>query len=152
NRGAPVAFRFDGSGFQPIDVPGFIVGVRGSRDDLIYAVGNRGLIARWDGRGFTAVQSPIASTLSDGFGGDEDEMYACGSDGDLLLGTMHGWERLLTFEGALHCVAKWNDTVWVGAGEDGLFKLEDEKLVSYKPKVLAERFDVRGSLLITAPN
>jgi hypothetical protein len=152
NGGAAVAFRFDGAGFQPVELPGFVVGMRGCRDDLIYAVGNRGLIALWDGRAFRAMQSPVASTLSDVFVASEDEMYACGTDGDLLVGTVHGWERILEFDGMLHCVAKWNDTVWVGAGQDGLFKLVDEALVLHKPRVLAQRFDTRASLLVTAPN
>lgn len=152
NRGAPVAFRFDGAGFQSVDTPGFIVAVRGSREDLLYAVGNRGLIARWDGKGFRAVESPVESTLKDLFVAGEDEMYACSVEGDLLVGTVHGWERLLEFDGELHCVAKWNGVVWIGAGKDGLFKLVDEALVLHKPRVLAQRFDARGALLVTAPN
>jgi hypothetical protein len=150
--GEAVTFVYDGKEWRQIDTPGLIGCVRGSRDDLIYAVGMRGLIARWNGHAFKAVHGPTPGNLSDVFVVSDDEMYACGTDGDLLTGSIHGWVRLMHYEGMLHCVAKWHDEVWVGAGEDGLFRLVDEQLELVKPNVHAERFDSRRDLLITTPS
>ncbi len=150
--GAPVAFLFSGTEWVEIDSPGLIGSIRGIRNDLIYAVGQRGLIARWDGHTFSVVHGPTDGNLSDVFIVSEDEMYACGTNGHLLQGTVYGWEELLRFDGMLHCVTKWNNMVWVGAGADGLFVLQNDELKLLKQTVKAERFDTRELLLITAPN
>ncbi len=151
-QGAPVAFLYGGTDWAEITAPGLIGGVRGVRDDLIYAVGQNGLIARWDGMKFNVVHSPINGNLTDVFVVSEDEMFACGTDGHLLIGTIHGWEELLKFDSMLYCIAKWGDYVWIGAGAEGLFFLKEEQLNIIKPSILAERFDTRENLLITAPN
>ena len=151
-RSDPVAFLYDGTTWREIGAPGHIGAIRGIRDDLIYAVGLKGLLARWDGSSFRTVHGPTDANLCDVFVASDDEMYACGHGGHLLQGTVHGWEVLLHHDGPLHCVARWRDAVWVGAGPGGLFKLVNERLELIKPNILAERFDTRNLLLITAPN
>jgi len=151
-RSDPVAFLYEGTAWREIASPGHIGCIRGVRDDLIYAVGLRGLIARWDGTSFRTVHGPTDANLCDVFVASDDEMYACGQGGHLLQGTVHGWEVLLQHNGPLHCVARWGDAVWVGTGPGGLFKLVNERLELFKPKVLAERFDTRGYLIGAAPN
>jgi len=151
-RSDSVAFVFNGDDWREIEVSGNIGAIRGIRDDLIYAVGLEGLIARWDGKAFRTVHGPTDGNLCDVFVASDDEMYACGQGGHLLQGTAHGWDVLLRHDKPLHCVARWRDEVWVGGGPGGLFKLVDGSLELFKPRALAERFDTRGYLLVTAPN
>lgn len=113
-------YLYDGRRWREIDAPGHVGAVRGIRDDLIYAVGLQGLIARWNGSAFRVVHNPSDGNLCDVFVASDDEMYACGQDGHLMQGTVHGWEQLLLYDGSLHCVAKWGETVWVGAGAERL--------------------------------
>lgn len=147
----PIAFHWDGSEWREVGSPGFILRAHGSAPDLVYGVGQRGLIARWNGStAFESVASPVAGTVSDVFVASEDEMYACTSEGELLQGTVHGWEVLLRHPVGLTCVAKWRDAVWVGA-EDGLYQLADEELTMVRPQARPIRFDARGELMITEP-
>jgi hypothetical protein len=152
HRGEPVAYRWNGSDWRQVATPGHIVGVHGVSRDLVYAVGQRGLIARWNGADkFDAVTSPAKGTLADVHVVSEDELYACGPDAELLQGTVRGWELLLEHERPLHCVAKWRDAVWIGAA-DGLYQRVDQGLVSIKDNISVRRFDARGELLMTIPH
>ncbi|MFK7989805.1 MAG: hypothetical protein AB8I08_27550 [Sandaracinaceae bacterium] len=151
HRGKPVAYHYDGSEWRPVATTGHIVGMHGASPDLIFAVGQKGYVARWNGSdAFEPMSSAATGTLSDVHVESADEIYACGPDGELVQGTTHGWEPVLRHELALHCITRWRDVVWVG-GLDGLFKLEDDKLVVAKDNLKPIRFDARGELLITQP-
>lgn len=152
HRRQPVAYRWDGADWRSVTAPGHMVGVHGVSRDLVVAVGQRGLIARWNGAdGFEAVTSPAKGTLADVHVVSKDEIYACGPDGELVQGTLHSWELLLEHERPLHCVAKWKDAVWIGAG-DGLHQLKDGALELLKDNIPAIRFDARGDLLMAVPH
>jgi len=145
-----VAYRFDGSSWSEIESPGEVTSMHGLSPKLVYAVGRRGLISRWDGQRWNKVQSPTQATLSDVFLADEDEMYAVG-DRIALQGSLHGWAHLADADTHLFGVAKWKGKVWVGAANDGLRKIERDKLVSVDPELQAERLDARGELLVASP-
>ncbi|MCA9579193.1 MAG: hypothetical protein KC668_27375 [Myxococcales bacterium] len=153
---APTMFHQDGRGWREVPTPGHVVAVHGTRPDLIFAVGLRGLIARWDGSTFVAMESPLSSVLRDVFVVSEDELYAVGTQGEVLRGTVHGWEIVTKHRNPLYCVAKWDGRVWVGAGKDGLFSLQVAlqvpSLVLEKDTIHAERMTVGETLLVTAPN
>ena len=149
---SPVAYHWNGSEWRKVHSPGHIVGVHGADRDLIVAVGHNGLVARWNGvDGFDAMTSAARGTLSDVHVVSEDEIYACGPDGELVRGTVHGWEAILKHPRSLHCVTAWGEKVWVG-GSDGLFTLSaKDTLDAIKPNLQPLRFDSRGDLLITQP-
>ncbi|MEZ4329386.1 MAG: hypothetical protein R3B40_29420 [Polyangiales bacterium] len=149
---APTMFHQDGRGWREVPTPGHVVAVHGTRPDLMFAVGLRGLIARWDGSAFVAMESPLSSVLRDVFVVSEDELYAVGTQGEVLRGTVHGWEIVTKHRNPLYCVAKWDGRVWVGAGKDGLLGLQGTTLVVEKDNIHAERVDARDTLLITSPN
>jgi hypothetical protein len=150
--GKPVMYRGHHHTWTPIAAPGFVIGVHGIRPDLIVAVGERGLIARWDGSAWQNMPSPADGTLSRVFVASDDEIYACGHGKQLLQGSVHGWVKLLEHSTPLSAIAKWKNEVWVGAGgDDGLCQLKNGKLVSLKPKIQATQIDARGDLLITCP-
>jgi hypothetical protein len=146
--GAPVLYHWNGETWRAEAAPGSIVAMHGARRDLCVAVGEGGMIALWNGRTWSRMESPSTMTLSDVFMVSEDDIVACGSRGDILTGTIYGWRRVLTHDGGLVGVAKWNGDTWVGAGAPlGVAKLVDGALVSVKPAFLGARFDARGELL-----
>jgi hypothetical protein len=149
---APVVFRFDGTAWKELPgPPGEIVGMHGMTDKLVYAVGRDGLIARWDGKGWTKIVSPARGVLSDVFVASDDEIYAVGPNRQLLQGSARGWTEILEGPGPLFGVVKWRNEVWIGAAEHGLMKLAGTKLVSVKPNIKAEKLDARDALLISSP-
>jgi hypothetical protein len=145
-------FRYDGRQWHPMPSPGDASVLHGVAPDLVYAVGYKGLIARWDGHSWTQLQSPVRHNFTGLFVAGPDEMYATTEHGELLAGTSHGWEKRAKAPGSLLDVAKYKGEVWVAAGEAGLLKLKGttQELEPIKPNIKATAFDVRGNLLITA--
>src|SRR5262249_9096766 len=60
-----------------VDVPspGSTISVHGQSRNLIYAVGDEGLIARWDGSGWQRQVGPTEETLTGVFVADEDHIW-----------------------------------------------------------------------------
>jgi hypothetical protein len=151
--GQPVMYLGHHTSWRPISAPGFVIGAHGIRRDLVFAVGEGGFIARWDGSAWHNMPSPTPRTLSRVFVESDDEVYACGHGKDLLQGSVHGWVQILTHTSPLRGVVKWQGDVWVAAGGDeGLSHLKDGKLVSVKPNLKATHLESRHALLITCPD
>jgi hypothetical protein len=151
-------FRFGGGAWNRVGDPGFrIYSMHGTAPDLIYAVGDSGRIARFDGRGWQAFPSPTSELLTSVFVVGGDEIYACGRQGSLLEGSSTGWGKIAEgpgLPGPLLAVVKWQEQVWVGAGRFGLLRrvgLTDQ-LEVIKPNIPAEAFDARDDMLITCPD
>jgi len=151
HRGKGVMFRFDGKKWAPMESPGEIYGVHGLAPNLIYAVGVRGLIARWDGARWHKIPSPTKAVLAGVYVADEGEMYAVG-DGVVLQGSLHGWTEAAEGDTHMVGVAKWKGEVFIGAAGAGLMKLKKNKLVPVDPELKAERIDARGELLVSSPD
>ena len=143
-------FRFDGSDWVPLASPGVVLAIHGTSPDLLYCVGARGLIARWDGVTWAAIPASAMGSFRDICVVSADEMYAV-HEGGLWQGSVNGWAPRLTADhGTLLSVAKWNDEVWVGTTDRGLCQLRGEQLVSVKGNLFPTRLDARGPALITA--
>lgn len=142
-------WRWDGGRWAPMAAPdGVTVDIHGPSRDLIYAVGEAGLIARLDGGAWQTIPSPTQTMLSSVFVAGEREMYACGTRGRVLEGTIYGWSELLNVELALSSVAKWRDTVYVGSAALGLQRLAGNALVPVDPDIKSHQMDARGNLLL----
>jgi hypothetical protein len=151
--GNPVMYVGHHHSWRPIPAPGFVIDIHGIRPDLVVAVGERGLIARWDGSAWHNMPSPSDRTLSSVFVVSDDEIYACGHGKQLLQGSVHGWVQVLEHSAPLRAVAKWKDEVWIAAGGDeGLSQLKNGKLVSVKPAIKATQLDARHDLIMSCPN
>jgi hypothetical protein len=148
--GANVLYRFDGRKWNELPAPGEILAMHGAARNLVYAVGRDGLVARWDGNHWTKVVTPGRGVLTDVHVVSEDEMYAVGSGGQLLQGSIHGWDEVLNGGGPLFGVAKWKKEVWVAAEERGVMKLAGSELVSMKANIKATSLDARGDLLVSS--
>lgn len=142
--------RYDGSVWTEMAAPqGGIVAVHGSSPDLIVAVGDRGLIARWNGSGWTSMVAPSDEPLRSVFVANEDEIWATGNRGGLLSGTVYGWTEVLRHDAPLSSVARWRETVWVGAhGDFGLCRLNGTRLETHKKSIVAAKLAVSGDVLL----
>lgn len=138
-RNQSVLFRWDGSAWRDMPSPDperRVLAMHGVRDDLVMAVGTHGLIARWNGSAWQTLAAPAAVGLGSVFVESDDEMYACGQDGVLVQGSVHGWQEVIRGDDPLIGVVKWAGDVWVATwGELGLAKLSGDRLESVKPKL-----------------
>ena len=147
-----VMARFDGKKWSEMPSPFHgVMAVHGVAPDLIFAVGTKGRIARWNGKAWKAATSPTSTTLTAVHVVSPDEIYACGSGRHLLEGSVHGWADTLEAEWPLSAVAKWKGDVWVAATKGGLAKLAGGSLQIVKPNVEAQDLDARKDLMIGCP-
>lgn len=142
--------RWNGSAWIEMPSPtGGIVAIHGARPDLLVAVGDGGLIARWDGTAWTSMLAPSDEPYRSVYVVSDDEIWACGNRGALHQGTVHGWTPVLVHDAPLSGVAKWRDTLWVGAhGDAGICKLDGTKLEPFKPKLKAVKFETHDEALL----
>lgn len=147
-------FFFDGKKWKELPAPEFAIrAIHGLDRDLIYAVGEDGGVARWDGGQWKQFPTPTDEILLSVFIAGPDEFYATGSAGTLLEGSSQGWGKIASApapRGPLLAVAKWNDELWVAGGRKGLFKRDGKKnkLKLIKPNAKANSFDVGEKLVI----
>ncbi len=144
--GEGVLYRWDGKSFEPMECPGKILSLHGTSASLLFAVGEGGLIAHWDGSSWHQQDPGVRTTLSSVWVGSAEEAYATGKSGEILEGSVQGWSLRLRHEGSVRAVAKWKDRLWVAAGgEHGLSEVVDDEVRSLKPNLLATRLDARSA-------
>ena len=146
-------FHYDGESWSRMEAPpSSVVSIHGLAPDLLMAVGDRGMICSWNGRSWTRTHSPIRTALSSVFVVSASEMYACGpSDHTLLEGSAYGWAPILHAGFPLHAVAKFAGKIWVAAGVNGLYTLdENHQLARAETDLTPLKFDARGTLIISA--
>lgn len=147
-------FRRDGKKWKEMKAPDFEVrAIHGLEEDLLYAVGVGGGVARWDGRAWKRFPVPTDEVLNSVFVAGPDEIYATGAAGMLLEGSAHGWGKIgeAPVDGMpLLGVAKWKKELWVAGGQFGLLKREgtQNKLTVVKPNLWAVDLDARAKLVI----
>lgn len=139
------------SGWREIPAPGHVLAMHGVAEDVVVAVGRGGLVARWDGSAWSTMASPTADPLASVFVVSADEMYACSTNGIVLEGSVYGWSRVVERAPMLNCVAKHDQTVWVGSTLAGLHRLESNQLILADASLRARAFDVRAAPLVSTP-
>ena len=153
-RGGRSSFhRWDGRCWGDLPSPdGAIVSLHGPRPDLLVAVGEGGMIARWDGHAWTQMDSPTRKVLSCVHVVDDDEAYASGHSGEVLVASAQGWTRALFCPNPAPSIAKWRDQVWIGTyGDLGLCTLDGNSLVSVKPTLQVSWLEPHDVLLFATP-
>ena len=153
-----VVYRFDGRRWQAVDSPDFFVmNMHAAAPSLVYAVGDHGEVARFDGSRWIRVPSSSAEPLTSVFVVSRDEIYAVGAWGGVYEGSAHGWEHVAQVPddaagGApvLAAVAWWKGELWVGAGIHGLWRRDGRspRMIQVDPDLRAVAFDARERLLM----
>jgi hypothetical protein len=147
----PLLFHYDGKSWSEIACPGHVISMHGIAKDLILAVGDRGLTARWNGTTWELLPAFTKSVLSCVFVAGEDDICACGLSNEVFQGSARGLDKLMEHPHLTGCIAKWKDQWWVGVGgELGLSVLDGNTLISKKPNIIPTSFDARDSLLMAA--
>ena len=156
----PRLFHFNGKRWMEMRHPGFdLLDLHGTSRSCLFAVGDRGALARFDGAAWHTFPTPTPEPLVCVFAVSDDEAYAVGGWGSVLEGSLHGWAKIgegprwpTGRPGPLRCVAKWEGELWVGAGVSGLWRRKGKthELEQVADHVLARWFDARGELLIAS--
>lgn len=157
NREGFPMFRWNGVAWSEMTAPGFeVFALHGVAESCLWAVGDAGQCAFWDGGRWFSYPTPTREVLNAVFVRDRDHVYATGAQGSLLEGATHGWLKIC--DGPvpglpLHAVAWWGDALWVGARQWGLLRRvgRSNALEVVKPKLWATSLDAREQLLITTP-
>ncbi|MCR4416128.1 MAG: glucosyl transferase [Ignavibacteria bacterium] len=98
---------WDGNSFKQIPFniqwSGNVNKLWGSSSNDLYAVGNKGNIAHWDGRKWTKIESGTTLFLSDIWGVSSHELYATGNSrafvrGVVLKGNGQTWQTMIVSE------------------------------------------------------
>ncbi len=143
-------FRWDGKRWSDMPSPdGVVLDVAVVGTDLMMAVGEKGLIARWDGKRWHTFESPTRTHVSSIVVASPDEMYATAGRA-LLEGSVHGWAKSLEAKAPLLGVAMLGKDLWVGGGENGLYRRKQKKLEVVKDNLEAEQMEGRKGLVVSA--
>ncbi len=129
--------------------PGRTTIVRGLGPELLYAAGDGGFVARWDGSTWARIRLPLSRPVTGLYVGNIDDVWLTTDNGKLFEGTSHGWALRLQLDAPLYDVGRWRGAVWVAAGRRGLFRLVDrrDELAPVAPDIGAIALDTRGDLL-----
>jgi len=120
---------FNGQSWSQMPSPGVVVAMHGTAPDCIFAVGEGGMVAHWNGAQWRRTTVPSVGTLSAVHVVSPDEVYATGPARRVLEGSIYGWQELCSTEsGGIYC-GKWRDDLWVVTGVAGLSRVIDNELV-----------------------
>jgi hypothetical protein len=157
NREGFPMFRWNGDAWAAMPAPGFeVFALHGTAPSCLWAVGDAGQVAFWDGGRWYPFPTPTRENLNAVFVCERDRVFATGVQGSLLEGATHGWTKVC--DGPvpglpLFAVAWWGDALWVGARQWGLLRRvgRSANLEVVKPNLWATALEARTNLLITAP-
>jgi hypothetical protein len=156
-QGEKTALRLlDGKKFKSLPSPGAMFELSGTAPDRLWAAGEEGLLARWDGRKWTEISVETEFNFTGLTVVSDDEMWATTEGGELFEGSRDGWAlraRNPRKGEALFDVARWKGSVWVAGGEGGVLRISGRgnKLEVVKPNIDATAFDARADLLAACP-
>jgi hypothetical protein len=79
---------------------------------------------------------------------DENQIYACGTSGEILHGSVRGWAEIGDGGGALGPVVAYRGKVYLGSTSRGLLRLDGNKVTQVYSDIRPWGMDARGTLLI----
>ncbi len=132
--------------------PGRTTIVRGVGPELLYAAGDGGFLARWDGSSWERMRLSLSRPVTGLCVADVDDLWITTDNGKLFEGTSHGWALRLQLDAPLYDVGRWRGALWIAGGRRGLFRLVDrrDELEPVAPDVGAVAIETRGDLLVLA--
>ncbi len=151
-------FKYDGTQWRELPpLPCPTNRIHGVSEDVIYASGWHGMVAKWDGSAWQRISVPTSTIVTDIYVDSGDEIYAVTNDGVLLEGSASDWgvggSNPL---GAtpFSSVAKFRGEVYIGANDVGLMKRASAggAVEEFKPKLGAVHIEARDNLIITCDN
>lgn len=127
-----------------------VIAMHGLRADAILAVGEKGLVAIWNGSRWTRMGGVSQEiTLGSVHVVSDEEIYAGSPDGALYQGSLHGWTAVYDDGEPVGGLAHWQGELWVGSlADSGLSKLAGRQLQPVKPALRALSLEARDELLL----
>jgi hypothetical protein len=106
-----------------------LYGIDGTSKEEIYVVGERGMISRYDGLGWTTFQPFTTEFLMAVHCVSRDDVYVCGRNGAFFYGRWDKWEDFSLRRKPPHfwSLEVYRSVVYV-ASSNGLYALEGDKL------------------------
>ena len=149
--GTSSMLRWNGATWAPCAWPGEVYAMHGASRTQTYAVGRRGLVARWDGGAWRVMEPAHTGDLLAVHVVDEHEMYAIAKPGVILEGSALGWRVRVDTGRTLRGIAKFQGRLFVAVEGDGLYELDARnELVLVKDTFKPHQIECRGDLLIGA--
>jgi hypothetical protein len=132
-----------------------LTAVRGSVRNNVVAVGNEGVIHRYDGERWSELDSPTNYNLLAVLVRSESEIYIAGTDGILFRGDGQRWERLSAPASSnITSLAWFGDTLYACLRPGGICVLKSDGLeplksldVTYLRTITDHLFAVGGTLV-----
>lgn len=143
---------WDGTTWNEFPVPKKhtkIASLHGQRPDLIFAVGDRGMIRHWNGKKWKKVEASVYDDLINVFVADEDHIYACGYEG-VITGAVSDKHWGIPFDEytPVADVVSCNGEVWACCYDNGLLQLSDESYFNPYQGIAVDRFYKNDHLLL----
>lgn len=144
-------FRFDGASWSDASegLVGHLSALHGTSAQNLYAVGDKGFVARWRG----ASWDPLALSVRHDFRAvhamADGAVYLAG-EGGVCLVLRDG--QMTSFEGTdadLNSIQSFRDKIYLGSAEQGIFVLEEDRLIPFKPKARGYSMDAGPDRLLT---
>ncbi len=149
--GTSSMLRWNGATWAPCAWPGEVYAMHGASRTQTYAVGRRGLVARWDGGAWRVMEPAHTGDLLAVHVVDEHEMYAIAKPGVILEGSALGWRVRVDTGRTLRGIAKFQGRLFVAVEGEGLYELDARnELVLVKDTFKPHQIECRGDLLIGA--
>jgi len=143
---------WDGTNWNEWPVPKkhtTIAAIHGQHPDLLVAVGDRGMIQRWNGKKWKKIDSSVYDDLMNVFVADEDHIYACGYDGMISGGASEKhWGIPFNEFTPVIDVVSINEEVWACCYDNGLLQLSEEGYFEPYDEIPVDRFYKNDHLML----
>jgi photosystem II stability/assembly factor-like uncharacterized protein len=130
----------------------YIDRLRGIASDDLYAVGRHGLMLHFDGTSWHRLDIPTNMNLKAVYPIDRKIVYAVGHQGIVLIGSGNRWKVLDFGDIDFVDVVEYQDNIYIAATEKGVFRLQDDELVTFRDDIRASRLTTGGGFFCVAGN
>ncbi len=145
------ALWWNGTTWSRVPTPGPFTAVHGASRALVMAVGLRGLVARWDGAAWRAMEPLGDEDLVAVHAASDDDVWALGAKGTIYHGGVLGLRPVFRAEKKLRAIARFAGSTWVAVENAGLFRYADGALTLVKDTFKPTRLEARTELVCTSP-
>jgi hypothetical protein len=126
--------------------------LRGIANNDLYAVGRRGLMLHFNGTTWHRVDVPTNLDLNAVYPVNRETVYAVGAEGVILIGGGNYWRALDFSDIDFVDVAEYQGNIYIAATEKGIFRLQDDELITVRSDVHATRLTTSGGFFCVAGN
>jgi hypothetical protein len=126
----------------------WFLGIWGASSSDVYAVGQPGLIAHFDGADWSWEDSHTTTPLTSVYSADGSTFYACGHDGVILRNAGGGWSRMESGTTSdLFGIGQYRDDIYVAGARGTLRRLSGSTWVGTGTQIIVR--DANGAPLDT---